>query len=172
MTKPFVKKWKHPKLHCLISAGGILPIDKNGFWAVEETGGKLSDIGGRYEVTDCDIYKTITRELSEETYNTVEITRKNFLDMVSTNCIEEKYLLGYHGKPVYVYYCVNVEYLEKYGATFDIQLYNEARKKTLKSNYDNALYTKKLVYVPFDEIDKLRDNMSSRLQNIVDEMKN
>jgi hypothetical protein len=77
-------RWKDPRSEFLYAAGGVFLYDSNGVWVVQEDASSeytpkrhaatYTDIGGRYEVNDCNIYETIRRELYQETYGTMDVT--------------------------------------------------------------------------------------------------
>lgn len=86
------KKEFKPRFHLndkTYAGAGIIIYNDQGFFLGKErqlVDGKLvtkmSDFGGKYDYTDGDIYSTIARELREETYNHIDLRRKDILQLL------------------------------------------------------------------------------------------
>jgi len=149
-------KWIDENNHA-ITAGGILFYDKNGIWTVCETtkNGNITfnDPGGKYNFEDCDIYRTIVRELAEETYNTVDITRQQLLDIIDRQKLKPIYVNGHDGIPVYTCFVVSLDNVH-INITLDPNNFQKSREKTLLHNpsIHEKYFISKLQYIPFNEI--------------------
>ena len=119
-----------------LTAGGLLPYDEKGVWLVgeQDTGGSVgwTDMGGRYEFEDCDIYKTIAREVGEELYHSSELLRRDVVDF--SKKYKPIYVNGHQGLPVYICYPVHTRELAKKDFILDPQLFQKNRRDALESN--------------------------------------
>jgi len=155
-------------------AGGILLTDKidekEGFWIIAEHDllNRLvyTDIGGRYDYNDGDIFGTITREFREETYNQTQILYK---DVIKSDLMRI-YIKGYNKAPVYL--CI-VAPIEKLGLNredlqnIDIQ---QARNKIIKSNQnipEKWYRTREFKFISLEDIKNDVFLISKRLQEIL-----
>lgn len=119
-----------------LTAGGLLPYDGEGIWLVGEMdrNGSIAwtDLGGRYEFEDGDIFKTIAREVGEELYHSSELLRRDILYF--SKRYSPIYVNGHRKIPVYVCYPVPISELSKRGFILDPELFEERRQEVLKSN--------------------------------------
>lgn len=77
------------------SGGGVILYDENGVWLVKELErGKIvyTDIGGKIQSCDKDIYDCICRELEEETYHTIVVDRNELLRACKIERVLKTYL--------------------------------------------------------------------------------
>ena len=132
-----------------IPSAGILPYTTKGLWLVGEKCKKVvlyTDIGGKYNYHDCDIYQTISREFNEELYHSVEITRSQ---------VEELYSKS---KKLYI--------------QLSSKTFSESRDKVMKANphVPDFLYKSvELKYFTYSEIEVLlkKNAVSTRLRKIL-----
>lgn len=163
-------RWRDGKGRQL-TAGGLLPYDDNGIWAIGEKKTKdgiieWTDPGGKYKFEDCDIYNTIAREFSEELYYSANISRETILQIKDTQV--PVYVNGHQSKPVYICYIVHVDKLEEYGIKLDPELFLDYREKALISNPDvppEYYSSVELKYIPFENIEEV--TLSYRLRRIL-----
>lgn len=154
-----------------LSAGGILPYDDEGFWVIQEIRGlgrtEWSDIGGKYEVEDCDIWATIAREFGEELYQSSTISRHQVKQWKKVSKIV--YINGFKQAPVYLGLCVHLSNMND--ITFSPEKFLKNRKKAIQSNgsYSEAYYSSiSLRYVKFTELEKEWGSMSYRLKKVLE----
>jgi hypothetical protein len=136
MQKKF--RW-HDEQGRQLTAGGLLPYDDKGIWVIGEKKTKDSelewtDTGGKYKFEDCDIYTTISREVSEELYYSSILSREAILKIKETHT--PVYVNGHQSKPVYICYIVHIDILQKYGLYLDRDLFINYRNKAINSNPD------------------------------------
>lgn len=119
-----------------LTAGGLLPYDKRGVWLIGERNrlGEIewTDLGGKYEYEDGDIYKTIAREVGEELYHSSELLRRDVFHFSLK--YYPIYVNGHKKTPVYVCYPVNISDLSKKGFFLDPELFEVCRQEVIKSN--------------------------------------
>jgi len=120
-----------------LTAGGILPYDDEGIWVIGErdkSGLIYTDAGGKYQFEDGDVFKTIARELGEETYHTCEMTRSQVLDLYNT--YQPVYVNGHKNRPVYICLVVPTTALPslEFDETALSAKFEKARQEVLKGN--------------------------------------
>ena len=119
-----------------LTAGGLLPYDGLGVWLVgeQDRGGPVewTDMGGRYEYEDGDIFKTIAREVGEELYHSAELLRRDIVYF--SGRYPPVYVNGHQKLPVYICYPVPIAELLKKGFVLDPELFEENRRTVLSSN--------------------------------------
>jgi len=174
--KPKKFKW-HDGRGRELTAGGLLPYDDKGIWVIGEKKSKNSsieytDAGGKYRFEDGDIYFTISREVSEELYHSLSLTREAMLKIRDNH--SPTYVNGPCNIPVYICYVVHVKDLRKYGVVLNPVLFDKNRKKVLKGNPDvpTEFYSSvELRYLRFKEFEdndiKPKINLSHRLKRIL-----
>lgn len=149
-----------------LTAAGITIIEEDGIWLIGEKSksGKIlyTDIGGRYEFADGDIYQTISREFNEELYHSCEITRSKIKELYPSST--KLYLRNNRKQPVYVTLVVNIKDL---GIKLSPQSFIECRKEVIKHNptvTDSNYESVELRLFKYHEIDKLieENKLSSR----------
>jgi len=156
-----------------LSAAGILPYDEKGIWLIGEKGKNAvlyTDIGGRYEYHDCDIYQTISREFNEELYHSVEITRSQVEELYPKS--KKLYLKGPKGDIVYVSLLIHVDTLAKLDIHLSPDRFSQCRDKVVKanSNVPDKLYESvELKYFTYPEIEMVlkKNTVSTRLRKIL-----
>jgi hypothetical protein len=119
-----------------ITAGGVLVYDDQGVWvALERRWGRteLTDIGGKCECTDCDIFFTIAREFCEETYHMAAITRQDVMNFAAVPGALA-YVTNNRGRPVYASLSVHVDDLRRCGVEMSPETFNQNRELALQSN--------------------------------------
>lgn len=165
-------RWHDPQGKQL-TAGGILPYTEDGIWVIGETkGNKIvwTDMGGKYEPEDCNIYATISREANEELYHSVHITPENIKNISETH--NEVYVMDTNGEPVYICYVVSANILKKMKIYFNRDKFLENRSETLSQNptVHNFYVSVDLKHITFEEIKKEIDNnnVSFRLKKILE----
>jgi hypothetical protein len=161
-------RWKEPKTNYKLRGGGIIFYDDKGIWVVAEYSKKttngliITDIGGTYNQSDGNIYATISRELSEETYHTCELTTSTIRDLYKTS--NKIYNRGYDKKPDYV--CLLVD-LRRINFKIDVEKLKNNRDEIIEQNDDQEPYrTANMIHISYDKIALCR-NFSSRLRNIL-----
>lgn len=133
-TRPRKFRWHSPEGHQL-TAGGIIPYDENGIWIIKEYGRKgfeWADMGGKYKFEDCDIYKTIAREFSEEVYHSSELTRAQMEFLCHLH--HPIYVDNNRGQPVYVCYAVPTSTLSQHGVEMNPELFLFLRDEAVRTN--------------------------------------
>ena len=153
-----------------LSAGGILFYDDKGIWTVGEKNSKdeivYSDPGGKYNYEDCDILKTIVRELSEETYNTIEITRLQLKKVIEENNISPIYVYA-NGKATYICYVIPISLMKN--IFFDYEKFRIERDVTITHN--PQMKTKYIVHeirhITYEELKNEDVPLSFRLKRII-----
>lgn len=163
------RKWTDPDTGHSLSAGGILFYDEVGIWVVgEKEHGELkySDIGGKYEYEDGNIWTTIRRELYEETYGCCDVLSGDIVDL--SKKYPPVYVNGHKRTPVYA--CLVVPITETLLFTnflLDSDAFAIRRKQTLKENSEvptdyYPFVLKKILYR-----DLKNQRLSYRLQRIL-----
>jgi len=185
-----------------IAAGGIIICDsqivgrtlKEGIWVLIEKSRKgigieYTDIGGKYDWNDCDIYATISREFREELYNTTELPYKTIKQLCqkSTNVRHSffsseprDHLTCNQGQilnDVYImrkgrYMCLIVDRKALPAVHLSPKDVEIAREITIKNNKwcKSEMYrTLSLYFLPFDEISEKIEYLSYRLLTILKE---
>tara|TARA_R100000750_G_scaffold3774_1_gene3022 strand:- start:608 stop:1177 length:570 start_codon:yes stop_codon:yes gene_type:complete len=156
-----------------LSAAGILPYDAKGIWVIGEKGKNVilyTDMGGRYDYHDCDIYQTISREFNEELYHSVEITRSQMEELYPKS--KRIYIKGPKGDIVYVSVLVHVDTLAKLGIHLSPESFSNCRDKVVKANPsvpDKLYESVELKYLTYPEIEVLlkQNRVSTRLRKIL-----
>jgi len=119
-----------------LTAGGLLPYDGGGVWLIGEMGRsedvEWTDLGGKYEYGDGDIYKTIAREVGEELYHSSELLRRDVFHFSMT--YSPVYVNGHKKTPVYICYPVPIYELSKKGFVLDPDMFEICRQEVIKSN--------------------------------------
>lgn len=153
-----------------LSAGGILPYNEEGFWVILERRGmgkiEWSDIGGKYEFEDCDIWATIAREFGEELYQSASLSRSAVKSFSKESKIV--YINGYKKLPVYIGLCVHIDIM---GVVFSPEKFLKKRNKTLiaNGNLPEACYPSiQLQFIKYTDIEKEWDCMSYRLKKVLE----
>lgn len=135
--KPKKYRW-HDGNGRQLTAGGLLPYDEKGIWLVGEQDSsgpravEWTDMGGRYEYEDGDIYKTIAREVGEELYHSAELLRRDIVYF--SRKYSPVYVNGHQGLPVYICYPVPINELTKKDFVLDPLLFQKNRRNVLDSN--------------------------------------
>jgi len=170
-------RWK-PTKDVALTAGGLLPYDKDGIWVIEEHSKRkpdqleYTDLGGRYHFDDGDIYATIAREFNEEVYYSAEITRKQVLKISEIS--ETIHIDGYQKKPVYACVLAPVFCLESMGIKMNPKQFLIRREIVLRQNPDvpKSYYRPlKLEYISHADIANNLYTLSNRLKCILKESK-
>lgn len=136
-----------------LTAAGLLLYDEVGIWVVGEVEkGSIiyTDPGGKYNFEDGDIYATVAREVGEETYHSLEISRKRLYELAAT--YPPTYVRGHHNFPVYACYVLPTNL---FNVTPDIEEFNRRRQIVLQSNprVPNGCYKAvELRRIPYYEI--------------------
>lgn len=167
-----------------ISAGGILFYDNEGIWMISESCSKginFTDFGGRYSKDDCDIYQTISRELFEESYTTIDIPRKDLLtilfknpspllnDKSETNVgVHKVYVHGHDNQPAYKCFIVHTNLMKGYNIDISTETFEEGRNYTITKNPNTPSRHYKvcgLYHIPFERIKDIE--LSYRMNKII-----
>jgi hypothetical protein len=120
-------RWQDPISGYGISGGGIIFYDEEGMWIIRENnkhGPIFTDMGGKYEVEDGNIYATISRELSEESYHTCELTYSQILTLSGLPRTKRIYINDREGFPIYICLMVFTKDAELYGVKPDQKKFN------------------------------------------------
>ena len=158
-----------------LSAGGILPYDDHGIWVIgEKVRDEIiyTDIGGKYQYQDGDIYKTVAREFGEELYHSSNITREQVIEISKTS--GPMYVNGHKNIPVYICYIVPYNFMKSMGIVLNPTLFLEHRAEVLRGNprvfpdkYDSVV----LLHIPFDRLismlTKEKSPISYRLRGVL-----
>lgn len=158
-----------------LSAGGILPYDDDGIWVIgEKVKGEIiyTDIGGKYQYQDGDIYKTVAREFGEELYHSSNITREQVMEISKTS--GPMYVNGHKNIPVYICYIVPYSFMKTMGIVLNPTLFLEHRAEVVRGNpfvsqdkYDSVVLT----HIPFDKLvsmlAKEKSAISYRLRGVL-----
>jgi len=172
----FTKKIKHFYLDEnkeQITAGGVLFYNSEGIWVISEKCRKkgedtieYTDIGGRYHYDDIDIYQTISRELNEETYFSIEYKRSELIEIIQKNKNAFIYVNGgKFNKPTYKCYLIHTSTINK-----DISIENFNIGKEYANKINNKYY--KIDGLHFILWDRINEKyLSHRLKWILRNMK-
>lgn len=175
--KKITFRWK-PNKTIAITAGGMLPYDHKGIWVVQERNKnnpellEYTDLGGRYNFDDGDIFATIAREFNEELYYSTEISRRNVCHIA--HMTENVYINGHRGKPVYLCVLAPVEVLEVAGVHLNPEFFNRRREMVLQQNPDvpKSFYRPLLLkYITFQTLSTSDVPLSNRLKSVINESK-
>lgn len=163
------QKWKYTDDEGRkLTGAGLLLYDDEGIWVIKENvkGKKIyRDIGGKYNFEDGTIFRTIAREVAEETYGILELFSSD-LQRLST-FYPLVYVNGHLGKPVYA--CLPLPY-HIIGRKLRNEDFQKAREEIIYHNpdvpeeYYNSI---KLEYLTFDRINALEVPLSLRLKRII-----
>jgi hypothetical protein len=158
-----------------LSAGGILPYDEDGIWVIGE---KIkdeiiyTDIGGKYQYQDGDIYKTVAREFGEELYHSSNMSREQVIEISNTS--GPMYVNGHENVPVYICYIVPYNIMQSMGIVLNPVLFLKHRAEVLRGNpgvsldkYESVV----LVHIHFDSLvemlGKEKSPISYRLRGVL-----
>lgn len=162
-------KWNDPTTGHSLSAGGILFYDDMGIWVIgenEQDELSYSDIGGKYEYGDGNIWNTIRRELYEETYGCCEMLSCDIINL--SRKYPPIYVNGHKKTPVYACLVVPItETLSFSNFLLDPETFATRRMQTLRENSDVPLdyYPSVLKKILYRDLKKYR--LSYRLQRIL-----
>jgi hypothetical protein len=162
-------RWVDQKTGHHLTAGGILFYDDHGVWLLGERdkhGVIYTDIGGKYNFEDCNIYATIARELGEETYHTCEATCSQIKALAEAYSFV--YVNGHQNLPVYA--CVVVHISQCSFATLDSKKFIESRHQAILENPHvppDRYKTLCLTYFTFENVKKQNLKLSFRLKRIL-----
>lgn len=161
---PQKHRYQEPETGTCLAGGGIVFFNSEGMYLLRERAYSrkkkqhLTDFGGKYESDDIDIYQTISRELSEETYHTINITREAIRFMYhSRERVIRVYINGQSNS--YVTLFIHIDLLPV--ALYEMLLPKESisfldiRKQSLKNNphvSGHHYRSLSLVYRTYDEI--------------------
>lgn len=165
-----------------LTAGGILFYDDNGLYLISEDKRaqgrnvlEFTDFGGRYSRDDGDIYQTIVRELAEESYLSICITRQTLLMMLYVDDkftefnpnASSAYVHGHNREPVYVCYLVHASHAAEFGVSLNSDVFQDGREYTLAHNPDAGDYYKisGLHHISYEKLPEVR--LSHRLKRII-----
>jgi len=139
-----------------LSAGGILPYDSEGIWVIGEKAKNeiiYTDIGGKYQYQDGDIYKTVAREFGEELYHSSNMTREQVMKI--SKMVGPMYVNGHKNIPVYICYIVHYSIMKSMGIELNPFLFLENRLEVLRGNphvhsdkYDSVI----LKHIPYSNL--------------------
>lgn len=139
-----------------LTAGGILPYDEDGIWVIgEKVKDEIvyTDIGGKYQYQDGDIYKTVAREFGEELYHSSNITREQVIKISKIS--GAMYVNGHKNVPVYICYIVPYGLMKSMGVVLNPRLFLENRGEVLRGNphvppekYDSVI----LKHIPYSNL--------------------
>lgn len=156
-------------------AGGIIFTDTldgdEGIWTIIErdsSGYVHTDIGGRYDFNDGDIYATIARELREELYNCVELKYSTIKSLPKESRI---YTFGHQDRPVYLCMIVSASAMGLKDILPNINI-KKAREDIIIHNPDipeNWYRTIDIHFLPFKNIKNKSCAISRRLAEIISE---
>jgi hypothetical protein len=163
-----------------LSAGGILFYDETGIWVIGEktkSGIEYSDFGGSYNRDDGDIYQTISRELTEESYLSIDITRRQLMDMVLSKLgqprisrgVYKTYVNNHANEPTYICFIVPVWHAEQYGIQISQTKFIEGYNYIINHNADNSDYYRiaELRHLPYHDLIDNFTSLSFRLRKIL-----
>lgn len=80
--RPRKHRYKEADSNICLAGGGVIFFNSLGMFLLKEKAYSrrrkehITDIGGKYNSDDIDIYQTISRELSEESYHEINLTRE------------------------------------------------------------------------------------------------
>ena len=203
-SPPYGKWWwwwkpEDSNIGYYIAAGGIIICDKQeirgvvkeGIWAIVEksrkggNGYELTDIGGKYDWNDGDIYATIAREFQEELYHTTEIKYEEIRSLCMKNN-ERKEATNFN--EIYImrrgkYMCLIVNRNLLSPIKLSPELVENKRKTVLSTNRfcihrhhdpktnmacrEEMYRTLSLKFLPFDEVAENKYVLSYRLATIL-----
>ncbi len=152
----------------MLTAGGLLPYDEDGIWAIGEINKDdvlFTDMGGKYQFEDGSIYQTIAREAYEETYGMLELTRSVVESYYSKYPVV--YVNGHKNKPVYSCVVVPIGVLN---VDLNNDIFTAKRLAVIKSNPDvpPGYYNSVCIrHLSFAEINSAKHQLSYRLRRVL-----
>jgi hypothetical protein len=168
-------RWIDPQSGNTYSAGGIMFYTNDSLWLIEEKNGKnnvLTDIGGKYNIDDGNIWTCIRRELEEETYGLCDVRTSDIIHLSSESSntgVKCVIVTDHHKNAMTSYMCIAVPVnMAPLGVVLDPEEYDRRREVYIKQNPDAAAnYYKplKLVNLPIDKLHET--NLSYRLRRIL-----
>lgn len=166
-------KWHDSSSGNTLTAGGILFYDDDGIWVVGEkdkNGIVYSDIGGRYNYEDGNIWTSIARELREETYGICEMFASEIVEL--SKKFPPVYVNGHENKPTYVCLVVPIPAMKletRQHFSLDSSLFDAQRLKTLSENPDVPVdyYPCLLTKLSYEEIKNPAFRLSYRLKRVL-----
>lgn len=163
-------KWVDSHTGHTLSAGGILFYDESGIWVIgEKEHGEIiySDIGGKYEYEDGNIWNTIRREMYEETYGCCEVFSHEIVSI--SKKYPPIYVNGHKKTPVYACLVVPIaETLSFRTFSLDSDLFAARRLQTLRENPEVPpdYYPCMLIKLSYKDL-RNHPKLSYRLQRIL-----
>ena len=170
--KPSPRKyrWQDPSGK-KFTAAGILFYDDEGIWVIGETeknGIVYNDIGGKYMFEDGNIWTTIRRELTEETYGLCDMLVREIEELA------KKYppvaINGHDSIPTYMCLVVPLSDIPKDRLNLDPAAFTRRRDITLQENpdipshyYSPVLLTK----LRYDDIRNKIKDVGFRLKRVL-----
>lgn len=152
----------------LYQAGGILFYDENGFIALYELKDNkkhYTDFGGKFNQDDVNIYGTIARELSEESFQLLQFLPQQIKQL------SKKYPPLKLPKQLSTYYSLCIPISEAFKTSkqidFSPQVYQQAKFLALRECGDFGNRTKLLnmIFIKFSQVRKFK--ISYRLRHIL-----
>lgn len=149
--------------HYNFCGGGVVLYNDNGLWVVSETCGnkvEYTDIGGKYNYNDGNIYACISRELAEETFHTIEVPSS-----VLKNVPKIEKILTEKFKS---YLCLFI-HTDALDIKIDRKEFHRARNETVNNNFDcKHLYKQiDLIFIPYKDLEENRERFSYRLKKLL-----
>ena len=165
--KKRMSRWKDENGN-LIPAAGWIPFNSLGIWVIAEKWGKkkyYTDIGGRYRFDDGDIWATIAREFSEETYQSTCLTRD---DIISLLPFSRRYLLrDSRGKICYLCCMIPTGQLSLRNKKLDWRKFQERRKEVISTNPHHTFRICELRFLSYEDLLSKRYCLSIRLKKML-----
>lgn len=139
-----------------IPAGGLLIYDDDGIWLLKEkktSKGRWNDYGGRNRGEDCDLATTIAREVCEEFYQSIEVTRSHVIQIA--NSIPPT-TLSYNGKVCYVCFIVHINLIHSLSITLPSrETFFEFKRRAIENNPHFRYITVDYKHIPFDDLKRV-----------------
>ena len=157
----------------ILYAGGIIITDnvrgEDGIWTIMEYDNNTlvhTDIGGRYEYNDGDVFATIVRELREELYNCAEVSYKTLKGLPSRSKV---YISGKKKNPIYLSIIVSAQDIGLKDVLSKINI-KSAREEIIRHNPEISPFRYKTIdlkFISFKDIKNKKCIMSRRLGEII-----
>ena len=158
------------KLH----AGGLLFYDDEGIWVIKEfykDSYRFSDPGGKYKYEDCNIFATIAREFSEETYFSEPFTYTDLLKVIENKKCELVFVCPDKSRnPTYLCILINLEDVKPFKLnTESVERFVLLRNKALSENprVPERYYSSfELKHLKYEDIPRFSSYFSFRLKHV------
>lgn len=162
MTTPIRRSERKNRVKCIINGehstipgGGMIIYDEEGVWLLKEKKG-WNDYGGKNRGEDCDLATTIAREVCEEFYQSITVTRSHLIQ-ISKDITPT--ILRYKGEVCYVCFIVDINYMRNAGVHLPSrETFFEFRRNAISNNPNFRYSTSDFKHIAYSELKKVKLN--------------